>query len=84
MIKRTVQKQVKERLTAHPGVALAGPRQCRKTTLAQAMRGVYFDLEQESDRLRLDLEWDDLVAGNERCLSCDLPTFLEHLRAAWT
>ena len=28
------------------------------------MRGVYFDLEQEADRLRLDLEWDTTVAGN--------------------
>ncbi|NOZ85719.1 MAG: ATP-binding protein [Deltaproteobacteria bacterium] len=44
---------------------MVGPRQCGKTTLAQAMRGTYFDLEQESDRLRLDLEWDDLVAGKD-------------------
>ncbi len=27
------------------------------------MAGVYFDLEQEPERLRLDLEWDGIVAG---------------------
>jgi len=46
-------------------VALTGPRQCGKTTLAQAMGGTYFDLEQESERLRLDLEWEGLVAGTD-------------------
>ncbi len=44
-----------------PAVAIIGPRQCGKTTLARSMRGVYFDLEQESERLRLDLEWDGLI-----------------------
>ena len=63
MIERAVKKQIRERLQAYPAVALVGPRQCGKTTLAQSMRGVYFDLEQEADRLRLDLEWDELVAG---------------------
>lgn len=52
-----------ERLTRYPAVVLVGPRQCGKTTLAHAIGGVYFDLEQESERLRLDLEWDGLVAG---------------------
>ncbi len=65
MINRAVQKQIKERLGAYPAVALLGPRQCGKTTLAQAIGGIYFDLEQESDRLRLDLEWDNLVSGDE-------------------
>jgi predicted AAA+ superfamily ATPase len=39
-------------------VALVGPRQCGKTTLAHSIGGVYYDLEQQSERLRLDLEWD--------------------------
>jgi hypothetical protein len=63
MIARRVQRQLRERLAASPAVALVGPRQCGKTTLAQSMAGVYFDLEQESERLRLDLEWDALTAG---------------------
>lgn len=65
MIRRQVQQQVLERLAATPAVALVGPRQCGKTTLAQSMRGVYFDLEQEAERLRLDLEWDALVGGKD-------------------
>jgi predicted AAA+ superfamily ATPase len=63
MIARQIQRQLRERLAASPAVALVGPRQCGKTTLAQSMAGVYFDLEQESGRLRLDLEWDALTAG---------------------
>jgi predicted AAA+ superfamily ATPase len=46
-------------------VALVGPRQCGKTTLAQSIGGAYFDLEQQSERLRLDLEWEGLVAGDD-------------------
>jgi hypothetical protein len=46
-------------------VALVGPRQCGKTTLARSIPGVYFDLEREDDRLRLDLEWETLVAGKK-------------------
>ena len=65
MVPRLVRQQILDRLAASPAVALVGPRQCGKTTLAQAMRGVYFDLEQEADRLRLDLEWDTLVRGKK-------------------
>jgi len=65
MIPRQVQRQLTERLKAYPAVALVGPRQCGKTTLAQSMQGVYFDLEQGEDRLRLDLEWAALVAGKK-------------------
>ena len=65
MLRRSVHTLIEERLKAYPAVALMGPRQCGKTTLAQSIRGAYFDLEQESARLRLDLEWDDLVAGKE-------------------
>jgi uncharacterized protein len=44
-------------------VTLIGPRQCGKTTLARSLGGVYYDLEQAAERLRLDLEWDDIAAG---------------------
>ncbi|NQT88840.1 ATP-binding protein [bacterium] len=63
MIRRLIQREVQGRLAAYPAVALVGPRQCGKTTLAQAMGGAYFDLEQDSERLRLDLEWDELVVA---------------------
>jgi len=46
-------------------VALVGPRQAGKTTLARSLTEVYFDLEQESERLRLDLEWPKVAAGRE-------------------
>jgi hypothetical protein len=52
---------LKRRLAAFPAVALVGPRQCGKTTLAKALGGAYFDLEQPAERLRLDLEWDTLA-----------------------
>jgi predicted AAA+ superfamily ATPase len=65
MIPRQAKRQIIERLKAYPAVALVGPRQCGKTTLAQSIRGVYFDLEHEGDRLRLDLEWDTRVAEED-------------------
>jgi hypothetical protein len=63
MIQRRVGKLLAERLAAYPAVTLVGPRQCGKTTLARSLPGEYFDLEQEPDRLRLDLEWDRLTSG---------------------
>ena len=44
---------------------MVGPRQCGKTTLARATGALYFDLEDEGDRVRLDLRWDGLLAGKE-------------------
>ena len=52
------------RLAAYPAVALVGPRQCGKTTLARSLGGLYYDLEQETDRLRLDIEWGDVAASD--------------------
>ena len=63
MLPRLVRACVRERLRRQPAVALVGPRQSGKTTLARAMPSVYFDLEQPPDRVRLDLEWDRLIAG---------------------
>jgi predicted AAA+ superfamily ATPase len=65
MIRREAEQLVRERLRASPAVALVGPRQCGKTTLARSVGGVYYDLEQDADRLRLDLEWDRRTAATE-------------------
>ena len=65
MIRRLIQEQLIDRLTFYPAVAMVGPRQCGKTTLAQSVGGAYFDLEQQSERLRLDLEWDSLEIGKD-------------------
>ena len=56
---------VERRLRAWPAVALVGPRQCGKTTLARSLAGRYFDLEQDADRLKLDLAWADVVGRQE-------------------
>lgn len=65
MIRRQAQSLVQQRLDQYPAVALVGPRQCGKTTLAHMMGGLYFDLEQEQERLRVDLEWDSLEKSRE-------------------
>ncbi len=59
-----IQPLIRDRLADYPAVALVGARQCGKTTLARAIGGRYFDLEQESDRLKLDLEWESLAGGD--------------------
>ena len=67
MIRRSTASLVLERLERFPAVALVGPRQSGKTTLARALGGRYYDLEQAGDRTRLDIEWDDV--GSERGLT---------------
>ncbi len=56
---------VRARLADYPAVAVVGPRQCGKTTLARSLGGRYFDLEQDPDRLSLDLTWEEAVDGRE-------------------
>ena len=60
MLRRRLSTVLRRRLRAYPAVALVGPRQCGKTTLARGLGGRYFDLEQEPERLRLDLQWGEL------------------------
>ena len=57
-IPRHIQPQIKERLIDFPVVAILGPRQCGKSTLARAMvqkyrDSVYLDLERPSDARKL-------------------------------
>jgi len=61
MIPRKITFVLRRRLSQYPAVALVGARQCGKTTLARSFAGRYFDMEQETDRLRLDLEWPEMV-----------------------
>ena len=64
----------------------------RQDHIAQSKDGAYFDLEQESERLRLDKSADMIKAsrrflvsqtswpiGDRRRVSCNLPTLLDHL-----
>ena len=65
MIQREYTSLIRQRLEKFPAVAILGPRQCGKTTLARQFGGVYFDLEQEGARTQLDAQWDALTAGRE-------------------
>ena len=52
-------RRIQEAFVVHPVVALTGPRQCGKTTLARLIAqastsSTYFDLEAEVDRRRLE------------------------------
>jgi hypothetical protein len=85
MIKRAVTDLVLARLEQFPAVGLLGPRQCGKTTLAKGLSRHYFDLEQPSDRLRLDLSWDDIMQRNDLVLLDEAqswPEVFPRLRAA--
>lgn len=57
MIARRMDRQLKELLGQYPAVALLGPRQVGKTTLALALAegrdAIYLDLESDADRARL-------------------------------
>jgi predicted AAA+ superfamily ATPase len=65
MIPRIYRRQLRDKLGKFPAVALIGPRQCGKTTLARQLGGVYFDMETAGSEARLDAEWDTLVGGRK-------------------
>ena len=65
MLERHISRMVADRLADNPAVALVGPRQSGKTTLARSLSKIYFDLEQEADRLRLDLDWEQTRLGRD-------------------
>jgi predicted AAA+ superfamily ATPase len=65
MLRRAALDVVRRRLKAAPAVALVGPRQSGKTTLARSLRGRYFDFEHEPDRLALDIQWAALESGRQ-------------------
>lgn len=68
MIRRDATALIRARLREFPAVALVGPRQCGKTTLARSLSRTYFDLEQRGDQARLDLAWDELADGDSLVL----------------
>ena len=85
MLARGIRERLLHRLDSYPAVALLGPRQSGKTTLARSLKGLYFDLEQAPERLRLDLEWDEIVAGNDLVVLDEAqswPEIFDRLRGA--
>jgi len=80
--------RVREAFSVHPIVALTGPRQCGKTTLARGIaasepRGAFFDLEAAVDRRRLETP-EYALAGLEGLVVIDevqrVPELFETLR----
>lgn len=57
MIARCLTPLLQQRLKHFPAVALVGPRQGAKTTLAQSMGRHYFNLENPAERTRPDATW---------------------------
>ena len=62
---RIYTRRVRETLRRFPAVAILGPRQSGKTTLAKRLGGVYFDMEAAGGAARLDAEWDALTRGRK-------------------
>lgn len=65
MLTRTVTPLIHKRLAAFPAVTLSGPRQCGKTTLAQSLGGIYFNIEAPEEQVRLDASWPDIMASDQ-------------------
>jgi predicted AAA+ superfamily ATPase len=85
MLDRHLRIELLKRLKHYPAVALLGPRQCGKTTLARSIGGSYFDLEQQPERLRVDLEWERLAASRTLVLLDEAqswPEIFSRLRSA--
>ena len=88
-IERLLQARVASLLRESPAVALLGPRQSGKTTLAKSLvaarGGHFFDLELESDRLRLDVEWEERTRAKRLVVLDEAqawPEIFSRLRAA--
>jgi len=64
MIKRKLKNTIISHLKQFPAVALLGPRQSGKTTLAKTFSTSYYDLEVEQEKLRLDLQWDEITQSD--------------------
>ena len=85
MIERTLKGLIRKRLQTYPAVAIIGPRQCGKTTLAGSLGGLYFDLEVETDRVRLDAQWPALVKSEQVVVldeAQSMPELFTRLRSA--
>ncbi|MDY6988443.1 MAG: ATP-binding protein [Thermodesulfobacteriota bacterium] len=85
MIPRHLHTIISSRLRSFPAVALLGARQTGKTTLAKGLSPVYYDLEVESEKLRLDLQWDNIIASDELIIldeAQNFPGIFPRLRSA--
>jgi predicted AAA+ superfamily ATPase len=65
IIDRGFRQIVERKLAKMPAVALLGPRQCGKTTLSKLLGKRCFDLELDSARTRVDIQWDELMSSQD-------------------
>lgn len=56
---------MKNLLNNYSAVILLGPRQVGKTTLAKTLSDAYYDLELDEEKLRIDLKWNEIIAGRQ-------------------
>ena len=85
MKRRLASALLRSRLARSPAAALLGPRQSGKTTLGRSLSRLYYDAEQPADRVRLDLDWQSIVAGRELVVIDEAqswPDLFPRLRAA--
>ena len=62
MKRRLTAGLIRARLAEYPAVALLGPRQSGKTTLARSLSSLYFDAEQPADQ-RPRIAWKQNVSS---------------------
>ncbi|TIX45185.1 MAG: ATPase, partial [Mesorhizobium sp.] len=88
MIKRRISTELTEMLDSMPAVALLGPRQVGKTTLAleiaERRPSIYLDLESDADRARLAEPELYLAEHQDKLVILDevhrLPNLFQNLR----
>ena len=89
MFDRLAAQRIRQRLDASPAVAILGPRQVGKTTLARAIAGehpntLYLDLESPGDRARLEQPGAFFRANRQRLVVLDeiqnLPEIFSEMR----
>ena len=77
MIKRQAQAQISKLLKQFPAVAILGPRQVGKTTLAKQLatglkdKAIYLDMEKPADRNRLTDAHNYLHSQKDKCVIID-------------
>lgn len=85
MIKRRLEKDLLVLLKQFPCVAILGPRQTGKTTLAKSLSGkikkscIYLDIEKPSDRLKLTDAEGFLTYHNDKCIIIDEIQYMPEL-----
>ena len=89
MFNRLAAQKIRQRLSASPAVAILGPRQVGKTTLARAIatehpNALYLDLESAADRARLEQPAAFFRANRQRLMVLDeiqnLPEIFSEMR----